>query len=149
MTLFSLWCSQSYQILTTQLVYSTKGICIKRFYSLFIFIVIVVMNYCYYSIVFKLSALPLFINTGNIILPVYLGELSRGGEWHRCSPWEMCLLLSLWIHLCLGAQSCLYFEGHTGTIKNQPDAKQLETKTQLEGRKGTGGKKKSNLFEED
>lgn len=103
------------------------------------------MNFCYYSIVFKLSALPLFINTGNIILPVYLGELSRGGEWHRCSPWEMCLLLSLWIHLRLGAQSCLYFEGHTGKIKNQPDAKQLETKAQLEGRKGTGwgGKIKS------
>lgn len=45
----------------------------------------------------------------------------------------------------MGAWWCLYFEGQTGTIKNQPDAKQLETKAQLEGRKGCekwDGKKK-------
>lgn len=36
------------------------------------------------------------------------------------------------IHPHLGAASCLHFEGQTGTVKNQPDAKELETKAQLE-----------------
>jgi len=40
----------------------------------------VVNNYCYFSIVCKLSASPLFKNTLNILVRACLGDLSRDAE---------------------------------------------------------------------
>lgn len=86
---------QSWQILSTQLVFSTQGICIEGF-SPSLFLLFLILAGCYYPVVCKLLALALFKNTGNVLVPVCLEELSRDGKQLReCSPWETCLLLSL------------------------------------------------------
>lgn len=74
-----------------------------------------------------------------------LEELSRDGVQQRNN---LPIAPFLNIHPRLGAQSCLYFDGKTGTIKTWPDAKQLETKAQLESRKGSV-KGKQSLFGKD
>lgn len=40
------------------------------------------------------------------------------------------------IHPCWGAWSCLYFEGQTGAIKNQPHTTELKHKSSTGGQKG-------------
>lgn len=126
-------------------IFHTRHLHQEIFFPPCMFLSLLIINYCYYSILYKLLALPLFKNTGDVLVPVCLEELSRDGVQQRTN---LPIALFLNTHPRLGAQSYLYFEGKTGTIKMWPDAKQLETKAQLESRKGSV-KGKQSLFGKD